>query len=134
MSFTPKCLALFRFSKIFNHLFCLFFFTYNCFIQPNVFRINWPPLSWVVLKIDPHNTYIKKNGPPKIFQPLHLINNDCSLKSVAHSEESTTIWYYDFLHQLIWQPRYTSNWNQILYTDGTLHGEKICHPLISLWR
>jgi hypothetical protein len=33
----------------------------------------------VVLKIDPHNTYIKKIDPPNIFQPLHLINNDCSL-------------------------------------------------------
>jgi hypothetical protein len=43
------------------------FFTFNFFLQPNVLRINWPPLSWVVLKIDPHNTYIKKNWPPLKF-------------------------------------------------------------------
>ena len=66
MSFTLKCLELFRFSKSFIHLFCLVFLLL-IFFTTNVLRINWPPLSWVVLKIDPHNTYIKKNWPPLKF-------------------------------------------------------------------
>ena len=47
MSFTLKCLELFRFSKLFIHLFCLFFFTFYFFLTTKCFKdkLTAPKLS-----------------------------------------------------------------------------------------
>ena len=76
MSFTLKCLELFRFSK----LLCFFFVTFTFFFTTKSFKdkLTAPKLSGFK-NLPPQYLYKQKMYPPKIIQSLHLINNDCSL-------------------------------------------------------